>query len=80
MIHKDSLDAFSTAAGISGLDLSLFIRISILSSFLIWAAWCVLQVLKYYKSHPHVAIANLLGEYARIFFLVSLIVALVFVP
>lgn len=80
MSVNNPLEAFSIAAGVTAHDFSLLIRIAILAGFLLWSTWCVLDVLKYYKSHPHESIASLFGSYIRIFFLVSVVIALVFIP
>lgn len=81
LIAKSSgpLEAFAAAAGISASELSLLIRMAILAGFFIWSAWCLLEVMRFYKSHPTESISGLLKDYARIFFLVSVVIALVFV-
>ena len=78
MKSNGPLEAFAAAAGILPTDLSILIRTALLAGFFIWSAWCVLEVMKYYKSHPTESIASLLKDYARIFFLVSVVIALVF--
>jgi Na+-driven multidrug efflux pump len=77
--YNGPLEAFATAAGISAYQLSLLLRTTLLAGFFIWAAWCVLQILKYYKQHPNESIATLIQEYTRIFFLISVMIALVFI-
>lgn len=76
---NDFLEAFTAAAGISPLELSLLIRTALLACFFIWSAWCVLEIMKYYKSHPSESIGNLLMDYTKIFFLVTVVISLVFI-
>lgn len=73
------LEAFAAAAGVSAGDLSLLIRIFFLASFFIWSAWCLLEVMRFYKSHPTESIGNLLKDYARVFVLVAIVISLVFI-
>jgi len=73
------LDAFESGAGISAGEFSLLIRIGLLSVFLLWAAWCVLKLLKFYREHQAVSPFELMTEYVRVFFLVAIVVTLVFV-
>jgi nitric oxide reductase large subunit len=80
MISEGALQAFSAAAGISASNLSLFTRTCLLSSFFMWASWCALALMKYHKNHHSENIANLLGKYVQLFFLVSIVVVLVFIP
>jgi hypothetical protein len=80
MLSDSALQAFSVAAGISADHLSLSIRTSLLSGFFIWTAWCALELMKYHKSHHSDHIASLLGKYVQLFFLVSIVVTLVFIP
>lgn len=70
---------FTHATGVSPAYLSLLIRTTLLSSFLIWAAWCVLALFKYYKSHSSENISGLLSQYVELFFLISILSALVFI-
>ncbi|MCD6040308.1 MAG: hypothetical protein K0S27_1708 [Gammaproteobacteria bacterium] len=80
MLNDSTLQAFSDAAGISASGLSLSIRTCLLSSFLMWASWCALELMKYHKSHHDAHIVNLLSKYIQLFFLISVIIALVFIP
>jgi hypothetical protein len=80
MTNSSSLQAFATAAGISADNLSLFIRTSLLVFFFMWAAWCSLALMKYHKNHNGDNISTLLSNYVQLFFLVSVVVALVFTP
>jgi membrane protein DedA with SNARE-associated domain len=80
MLNDNALQAFSTAAGISAGNLSLFLRTSLLAGFFIWAAWTALALMKFHKKHNTDNIANLLGNYVQLFFLVSVVIALVFIP
>lgn len=80
MINEAAQKAFSQAASISMSHLSLSIRISLLVFFFIWASWCALALMKYHKSQNSENIAELLNQYVQIFFLLSIVVALVFVP
>jgi hypothetical protein len=77
---NDVLRAFSDAAGISAGSLSLFIRTTLLVGFFMWASWCALELMKYHKQHDREQIANLLSKYVQLFFLISVVVALVFIP
>ena len=70
---------FTHAAGVSPAHLSLLIRTTLLSSFLIWAAWCVLALFTYYKSHPSENVSGLLNKYVELFFLISILSAMVFI-
>ena len=79
MITDSALAAFKAAAGISTVSLSVFIRTSLLMGFLLWAAWCVLELMKYYQSQRSENISSLLLDYVKIFFLVSIVVSLVFI-
>lgn len=75
--HNGPMDAFAAGAGILPADLSLLIRTLLLAVFFIWSAWCVIELMKGAKTrHEHVA--NLLKNYAQVFFLVSVVIALVF--
>jgi len=75
MLTDIAQKAFSSAAGLSSTDLSLFIRTVLLAGFIIWAAWCVLELMKYYKTQPSSNIANLLKDYVQLFVLVSVVIA-----
>ena len=75
----DVLNAFASAAGISAFSLSMFIRTSLLVLFLMWAAWLVLELLRDHKNENHINISTLLNQYIQVFFLVSILIALVFV-
>lgn len=79
MQSDSSIDAFSAAAGIAPAELSLLIRTALLTGYFIWSAWCVLEVMKYYKAHVNESISRLLKDYISIFFLVSVMITLVFV-
>jgi hypothetical protein len=79
MSNSNSLQAFAAAAGVSADSLSLFIRTSLLVGFFMWAAWCSLALMKYHKNRNGENIATLLSQYVQIFFLVSVVVALVFI-
>lgn len=72
-------EAFTSAAGLSPSDLSLFIRMILLAGFFIWSAWCVLEIMKFYKTHPSESIASLLKDYTRIFLLLSILISLTFI-
>jgi hypothetical protein len=74
-----ALKAFSDSASISAPELSLFIRIGFLGAFFIWSAWCVLALLKFYRSHPHASVADLLKDYIHVFILISIVISLVFI-
>jgi hypothetical protein len=74
-----ALQAFSFGSGISASDFNMLIRTIVLAAFLMWGAWCVLALLKYYKAHSHSAIANLLKDYVQLFILVSIVISLVFI-
>jgi uncharacterized protein with PQ loop repeat len=78
MSSSSSLQAFSAASGVSADSLSLCIRTSLLVGFFMWAAWCVLILMKYHKAHNSENISTLLTNYVQLFFLVSVVVALVF--
>ncbi|MEO8964499.1 MAG: DUF3262 family protein [Gammaproteobacteria bacterium] len=80
MRSDNTLHAFSQAAGISAENLSLFIRTTLLVGFFMWASWCALELMKYHKNHHSENVANLLGKYVQLFFLISIVVALVFIP
>jgi hypothetical protein len=75
----NALKAFSFSSGILASDLSLLIRTILLAAFLMWASWCVLALLKYYKTHAHSAIANLLKDYVQLFILISIVISLIFI-
>lgn len=77
--HDGPLETFATAAGILPTSLSLLIRTALLAGFFIWSAWCMIEMLQFYKTHPTQSIANLFKDYIRISFLVSVIITLVFV-
>ena len=80
MLSDSALQAFSAAAGISAGHLSLSIRTCITSGFFIWAAWCALELMKFHKSTHGDNVASLISKYVQLFFLVSVVVALVFIP
>ncbi len=80
MLSDSVLQAFSDSAGISASHLNLVTRTCLLSGFLIWASWCALELMKYYKSHHSGNVASLFGKYIQLFFLISVIIALVFIP
>jgi hypothetical protein len=80
MLSDAALQAFSQAAGISAESLNLFIRTSLLVGFFMWASWCALELLKQHKTHQSENIASLLMKYVQVFFLVSIVIALVFIP
>jgi len=80
MLSDSTLQAFSDAAGLSASHLSLSIRTCLLGSFLIWASWCALELMKNHKNHPSTTIVSLLGKYVQLFFLVSVVITLVFIP
>jgi hypothetical protein len=75
----DALKAFSSTSGISAFDLSLLIRTFFLAVFFIWSAWCVLELMQYYKKHSRAAIGDLLKNYVKIFILISIVISLVFI-
>jgi hypothetical protein len=77
---NDALKAFSDAAGLSAGTLSISIRTALLVGFLMWTSWCAIELMKYHKKHDHENIANLLSKYIQLFFLASVVVALVFIP
>ncbi len=79
MKGNSPLDAFASAAGVTPTILSVAIRTALLVGFFIWSAWCVLEVMKFYKTQPSESLGNLLKDYAKIFFLVSVVIALVFI-
>ncbi len=79
MLSDSALQAFSHAAGLSAMSLSLCLRTAFLSGFFIWAAWCVLELMKHYKNHPHASLGDLFNHYIQLFFLISIVVALVFI-
>lgn len=79
MSGGEALNAFNDAAGISGLDLSLLIRIFILSGFFIWAAWTVIELFKFHKTKTNENISSLLSNFIQLFFLVTVVIALVFI-
>jgi hypothetical protein len=74
-----ALKAFSFSSGITASDLSLLIRTVLLASFIMWSAWCVLALMRYYKAHSHSSIANLLKDYVQLFILISIVISLVFI-
>ena len=74
-----ALDAFGDGAGISAIVLNLLLRIGLLSGFLIWAAWCVLKLMKYHSKHGSENVAELISDYVHLFFLVAVMAALVFI-
>ncbi len=80
MLSDNALRAFSQASSISAIDLNLFIRTALLAGFFMWAAWCAIELMKYHKSHHNENVANLFRRYVQLFFLVSLVVSLVFIP
>jgi hypothetical protein len=45
-----------------------------------WAAWTSLELLKYHKKNDSEKISALLNNYIQLFFLVTIIIALVFIP
>lgn len=74
-----ALKAFSKTAAISASELSLLIRMVLLAGFLLWSAWCVLELLKYYKHQPLFSVASLLKDYTKVFFLIAVVSSLVFI-
>ena len=80
MSNDDALKAFEQAAGITAFDLSLFIRTSLLAGFFLWAAWTALELMKYHKKANSENISVLLRNYIQLFILVTLVIALVFIP
>jgi hypothetical protein len=80
MPAKSALEAFSAAAGISADNVSIFVRTSVLILFFMWAAWTSLELLKYHKKNDSEKISALLNNYIQLFFLVTIIIALVFIP
>jgi hypothetical protein len=80
MSTDNALQAFSNAAGISANDLSLFIRITLLTGMFIWSTWCAIELMKFHKKHRGDNVADLLIDYVQLFFLVSIAIALVFIP
>lgn len=74
-----ALKAFSSSSGVSAPDLSLLIRTTLLAGFLIWAAWCVLELMKHYKSHDNTSVTALLKDYVQLFILISIVISLVFI-
>ena len=79
MLNDNVFQAFSAASSVSANYLSLSIRTCLLSSFLMWAAWCALELMKHYKNHSTENIAGLLGKYVQLFFIISVAVALTFI-
>jgi hypothetical protein len=71
--------SFADSAGISAVSLSIGIRTILLASFFIWAAWCVLQLMKFHKEHSRQNIKDLLLNYVQLFFLVTIMIGLVFI-
>jgi hypothetical protein len=80
MLSDGALQAFSAVAGVSAGTLSLFIRTTLLVGFFMWASWCALELLKYHKNYHSENVASLLTKYIQLFFLISVVVALVFIP
>ncbi len=78
MLGENVLQAFLDASGVSAADFNVMIRTFLLAGFFIWAAWCVLSLMHYYKKHPHENISSLLTDYVKVLFLVAVIIALVF--
>ena len=80
MLENNATQAFLAAASISALGLSLSIRTMILVGFFIWSTWCALELMKFHKEHYKENISRLLTQYIKLFFLISIIVTLVFIP
>lgn len=78
-MSDDVLKAFANAAGISAFSLSIAIRTGLLVLFLMWAAWVVLELLRDHKKDHLAHVSTLLSQYIQVFFLVSILIALVFV-
>jgi hypothetical protein len=74
-----ALRAFSDSASISAGTLSNLIRITMLGLFFIWAAWCVLQLMQFYKQHLHASITSLLKDYVHVAILVTIVISLTFI-
>jgi hypothetical protein len=79
MLNDNAIQAFSNAAGVPSETLSLFIRTSLMGGFFIWAAWCALELFKHYKNQQNDNISHLIGQYVQLFFLISVVTALVFI-
>jgi len=79
MLDDDALNAFSNAADISASSLSIFIRTGLLALFFMWAAWVVLELMRDHKKDNNGQISTLLSQYIQLFFLVSILIALVFI-
>jgi len=79
MSNDNALEAFSQAAGISNVDLSLFIRTGLLVGFIMWSAWTALELLKFHKRNSQDNVSRLLSNYIQLFFLITMVIALVFI-
>jgi hypothetical protein len=79
MLSNSALQAFSTTAGISADHLSVLTRTSLLASFLIWASWGALALMRYHRNRYSEPVVSLLIQYVQLFFLVAVVSALVFI-
>lgn len=79
MLSNEPLEAFAVASGITAGQLNISIRTGILLFFFLWAAWCVLRLMKHHKNHSSGSITDLLKDYVHVFFLISVVITLVFI-
>lgn len=78
LLGDGALSAFQAAAGIAPDKLSVLIRTVLLAFVFLWAAWCVYGEINYFRHHE-IEIDLTLLKLMRILFIVTLMIALVFI-
>jgi hypothetical protein len=78
-MNETALQAWEMAAGVSASSASLTIRTVLLVAVLIWAVWCIYGELHYFRHHG-IDFFDALRKNSRILWIVSIAVALVFIP
>jgi Protein of unknown function (DUF3262) len=76
-MNETALAAWEMAAGVSASSASLTIRTILLTTVLIWAAWCIYSELHYFRHHG-IDFLDALRKNGRVLWVVSITVVLVF--
>ncbi len=75
---SDAISAFQTSSGVAASDLSLVIRTFLLACAFAWGLWCVAGLIHQVRYHD-VEFDLIISKVLKIAFILSLMVALVFV-
>jgi integrating conjugative element protein (TIGR03758 family) len=74
------LSAFQMAAGVSAVQLSLFIRTLVLAMIFLWAVWVLYGAIHAWQHNEMDELMEAFKRLARIALIVTLVMVLVFIP